>query len=115
MATDLDEAVTAEEAETIRLFVASTGLLGEEAAVQLARVTGAAMAKVAETLVASFRLQVEIPRRDAGVRYVDVVKEYSDITTHSFRRSSAVSMRCCGSRSWPWRSGCGRPTRSIRR
>lgn len=81
MATDPDEAITADEAETIRLFVASTGLLGEGAAVQLARVTGAAMAKVAETLVASFRIQVELPRRDAGVRYVDVIKEYSDITT----------------------------------
>jgi adenylate cyclase len=81
MPTDLDEAITAEEAESIRLFTASTRLLGEETAVQLARVTGAAMAKVAETLVASFRLQVEIPRRDAGVRYVDVIKEYSDITT----------------------------------
>jgi adenylate cyclase len=81
MPTDLDEAITAEEAETVRLFAASTRLLGEETAVQLARVTGAAMAKVAETLVASFRLQVEIPRRDAGVRYVDVIKEYSDITT----------------------------------
>jgi adenylate cyclase len=81
MATDPDEAVTAEEAETIWLFVTSTGLLGEDAAVQLARVTGAAMAKVAETLVGNFRIQVEVPRRDAGVRYVDLVKEYSDIAT----------------------------------
>jgi len=81
MPTDLDEAITAEEAESVRLFAASITLLGEETAVQLARVTGAAMAKVAETLVASFRLQFEIPRRDAGVRYVDVIKEYSDITT----------------------------------
>jgi adenylate cyclase len=80
MATDLDEPVTAEEAETIQLFVASMGLLGEEAAVQLARVTGSAMAKVAETLVGGFRIQVEIPRLESGVRYIDVVKEYSDIT-----------------------------------
>jgi adenylate cyclase len=81
MATDFDERITEDEAETIRLFVASIRLLGEETAVQLARVTGAAMAKVAETLVASFRIQVELPRRDAGVRYVDVIKEYSEITT----------------------------------
>jgi adenylate cyclase len=80
MATDRDEPVTAEEAETIELFVRSMALLGEEAAVQLARVTGSAMAKVAETLVGGFRLQVEIPRLESGVRYVDVVKEYSDIT-----------------------------------
>jgi adenylate cyclase len=80
MTTDRDEPVTAEEAEAIRLFVRSMELLGEEAAVQLARVTGSAMAKVAETLVGGFRLQVEIPRLESGVRYIDMVKEYSDIT-----------------------------------
>jgi class 3 adenylate cyclase len=80
MTTDRDEPVTAEEAEAIGLFVASMELLGEEAAVQLARVTSSAVAKVAETLVGSFRLQLEIPRLDSGVRYIDMVKEYSDIT-----------------------------------
>ena len=80
MTTDLSEPVTAEEAEAIRLFVASTALVGEEAAVQLARVTGSAMAKVAETLVGSFRLQFEIPRLESGVRYIDLIKEYSGIT-----------------------------------
>ena len=79
MTTDLNEPITAEEGETIQLFVASLGLLGEEAAVQLARVTGSAMAKVAETLVGGFRIQVELPRLESGVRYIDVVKEYSDI------------------------------------
>ena len=38
------------------------------------------MAKVAETLVGSFRLQFEIPRLESGVRYIDLVKEYSDLT-----------------------------------
>jgi adenylate cyclase len=80
MTTDPSEPVTTEEAEAIRLFVASTALVGEEAAVQLARVTGSAMAKVAETLVGSFRLQFEIPRLESGVRYIDLIKEYSDIT-----------------------------------
>ena len=79
MTTDLHQPITAEEGETIQLFVASLGLLGEEAAVQLARVTGSAMAKVAETLVGGFRIQVELPRLESGVRYIDVVKEYSDI------------------------------------
>ena len=69
MATDRDEPVTAEEAETIELFVRSMALLGEEAAVQLARVTGSAMAKVAETLVGGFRLQVEVGApHEYGVR-----------------------------------------------
>ena len=79
MTTDRDESLTVEEAETVQLFVASLGLLGEEAAVQLARVTASAMAKVAETLVGAFRIQVELPRLESGVRYIDVVKEYSDI------------------------------------
>jgi adenylate cyclase len=80
LAADRDEPVTEEEAEMIRLFAASMGLLGEEASVQLARVTGSAMAKVAETLVGGFRLQVEIPRLASGVPYLDMIKEYSDIT-----------------------------------
>jgi adenylate cyclase len=80
LATERDEPVTEDEAETIRLFGTSMELLGEEAAVQLARVAASAMARVAETLVGEFRIQVELPRLSAGVPRVDVVKEYADIT-----------------------------------
>ena len=38
------------------------------------------MARLAETVVGVFRLQVELPRRAAGVPYVDVVKEYAELT-----------------------------------
>lgn len=79
--TDPDFPVTAEEAETVRLFAgAHNNLLGEEATLQLARVTGSAMARLAETIVGVFRLQVELPRRDAGMRSVDVVKDYAELT-----------------------------------
>jgi adenylate cyclase len=79
--TDPEFPVTADEAASIRLFAgAHNNLLGDEATLQLARVTGNAMARVAETLVGVFRLQVELPRRAAGRAYVDVVKEYADIT-----------------------------------
>ena len=44
----------------------TTTLLGEEATLQLARVTGNAMTRLAETLVGVFRLRVELPRRAAG-------------------------------------------------
>jgi adenylate cyclase len=72
--------VTADEAESIRLFAgAHTSLLGEEATLQLARVTGSTMARLAETIVGVFRLQVELPRRAAGQDYVDVVKEYAQL------------------------------------
>jgi adenylate cyclase len=77
--TDPQEPMTADEAATVRLLAgASQDLLGEAATVQLARVTGGAMARLAETLVGVFRLQFELPRRAAGKAYVDVVKEYSD-------------------------------------
>jgi adenylate cyclase len=79
--TDPDFHVTAGEAAAIRLFAgASNRLLGEEATLQLARVTGSTMARLAETIVGVFRLQVELPRRTAGTAYVDVVKEYAELT-----------------------------------
>jgi len=81
LSTDPDSLVTDGEAATVRLLAsASTDLLGEEATMQLARVAGNAMARVAETLVGVFRLQVELPRRESGTPYVDVVKEYSGLT-----------------------------------
>ena len=62
--TDPDFHVTADEAAGLRLLAgAHNDLLGDEATLQLARVTGNAMARLAETLVGVFRLQVELPRR----------------------------------------------------
>jgi adenylate cyclase len=79
--TDPDYHATAGEAAAVRLFAgASNALLGEEATLQLARVTGTAMARLAETIVGVFRLQVELPRRSAGTAYVDIVKEYAELT-----------------------------------
>jgi adenylate cyclase len=61
------------------LAAASRDLLGEAAALQLARVVGSAMARVAETLVGAFRLNFELPRRAAGAPEIEFVKETSDI------------------------------------
>ena len=81
IATDPDGHITDDEAAAVRLLAgANNSLLGEAATLQLARVTGSTMARMAETLVGIFRLQVELPRRDAGMPYVDVVKEYADLT-----------------------------------
>jgi adenylate cyclase len=75
-----DEQVTAAEAATVQLLsAAASEFLGEAATVQLARVAGRAMAQIAETLVAAFRIQVELPRLAAGVPDVEVVKGYADI------------------------------------
>lgn len=79
--TDPDLLLTADEAAAVRLFAgAHNDLLGEQATLQMARVTGNAMARLAETVVGIFRLQVEVPRMDAGTPYVDVVREYADLT-----------------------------------
>jgi adenylate cyclase len=76
-----DFPVTADEATSIRLFAgAHNALLGEEATLQLARVTGNAITRVAETLVGVVRLRVELPRRAAGRPYIDVVRDYSELT-----------------------------------
>jgi adenylate cyclase len=78
LSTDPATRTTPGEADAVRLIaLVSNDLLGAESTTQLARVAGNAMARVAETLVGVFRLRVELPRRDAGAAYVDVVKDYS--------------------------------------
>jgi adenylate cyclase len=78
---DPDAPVTEYEAATVRLLAgANNDLLGQEATLQLARVTGSAMARLAEAVVGLFRLRVELPWRAAGMPYVDIVKEYADLT-----------------------------------
>ncbi len=80
LSTEPDRPMTADEAETVRLLaVDGRALLGEEATMQLARVTGSAMARIAETLLGGFRLQYQLPRRDEGTRSVAFIKEYSEL------------------------------------
>ncbi len=80
LSVDPDKPMTVEESDTIRLLaVDGTHLLGEEATMQLARVTGSAMARVAETLLGGFRLRVQLPRKDQGTRSVDFIKETSGL------------------------------------
>ncbi len=81
LSTDPDFPVTAAEAASVRLLAgAHNSLLGEEATLQLARVTGNTMARLAETIVGVFRLQVELPRRVEGRSYVDIVREYAELS-----------------------------------
>ena len=77
---DRDQPMTAAEADSLRLLAEASGeLFGAEATLQVARVAGNAMSRLAEVLVASFRLQYELPRRREGVGEYEVVREYSDI------------------------------------
>ena len=80
LGTDPDELITVDEARAVQLLAGtSLKLLGDTATTQLARVTGNAMAWVAETLVGAFRLNIELPRLDAGTREVEALKAYAEI------------------------------------
>jgi adenylate cyclase len=76
-----EASITSEEAAAIRLLgAASSRLLGPDATIQVARVAGTSMARVAEVLVGAFRLRFELPRLRGGTDYSEVVKEYSALT-----------------------------------
>ncbi len=61
------------------LAAASRDLLGSAATIGLARVLGASAARLAEALVDAMRVQFEMPRRNAGVDYSEVVSQYSSL------------------------------------
>jgi adenylate cyclase len=54
--------------------------IGRDAGMGIARVVGAAGARIAEALVDTFRLGFEVPELSAGTSYVSVVQQYVDIT-----------------------------------
>jgi adenylate cyclase len=82
---DPNERLTEGEAGAIRLIIGGAReVLGDEATLQLARVMGNVVGRLAETLVAAFRLRVELPRRDAGIRDVDIVHGYTEIALNLF-------------------------------
>jgi adenylate cyclase len=76
---DSEARITADEVSAVRLMGDATQLLGFEASVQLARAMGRAMARVAEAVATAIRLNVEQPRRDAGMAYEDIVREISEL------------------------------------
>lgn len=68
------------EVDVLRLIGHSAlEFLGLDSMLQLARVLGSAMVLVAETIVDGFRVEYEVPRRDAGTRYIDIVRNYSEL------------------------------------
>jgi adenylate cyclase len=83
--TDADDWMTAHEAAAFRFLAGlRQQFLGPEATVQVARVAGSAMARIAEVLAATLRIQVELPRQAAGSAYSDVVKEYVALVEGQF-------------------------------
>ncbi|HTX30839.1 MAG TPA: adenylate/guanylate cyclase domain-containing protein [Solirubrobacteraceae bacterium] len=69
--------VTPKQIQTLRLLAEMSGPLGAETGLQLARVMGSSMAQLAEAIVVAFRVKVEMPRRDHGEPYSEVVRDYS--------------------------------------
>ena len=78
----LDDPVTEAEAATIHMLASvSRDLLGEDVTRQLGRVAGLAMSRLAEAIVTAFRLRFELPRRSAGIPYVDVIEQYATVAS----------------------------------
>lgn len=70
--------VTPSQMRTLRVFGQMAGSqLGSETVLQLARVLGSSVAQLAEAIVDSFRVNVEMPRRDRGEPYSEVVEDYA--------------------------------------
>jgi adenylate cyclase len=77
---DPDELLTEGEVTAIRVLTGSSNnLLGAEATTHLARVAVSTMARMAETIVSSFRVNFELPRLLAGVRELDLVRQYAEV------------------------------------
>jgi adenylate cyclase len=77
---DPDERLTDGEVTAIRVLTASSNnLLGSDATTHFARVAVSTMARMAETIVSSFRVNFELPRRLAGVPELEVVRQYAEI------------------------------------
>jgi adenylate cyclase len=56
-----DRVCMEEDVDVFRIFVAGEELMGEDVAMQLARVVGAAMSRVAETAISAFAVQIGVP------------------------------------------------------
>ena len=70
--------VTAGEVETLQKLISnSRAMLGPDAGQPLARVIGSTMTQLADAIVDTFRVQVEIPRRGRGEPYSHVVEDYA--------------------------------------
>jgi len=77
--------LAADQVEALRfLSVAWHDVLGGQTTLQLARVVGASMASIAESVVDGFRLEVELPRRVAGDDYGEVVRDFVTLASTMF-------------------------------
>jgi adenylate cyclase len=77
---DPDERLTEGEVTAIKVLTTSgDNLLGPEATMHLARVAVSTTARLAETIVSTFRVNFELPRRLAGVPELEMVRQYAEV------------------------------------
>ena len=71
--------VTPDAADALRAMAFLRGVVGEDAVLAFARVLGSSAARIADSLAAMMRVGVEVPQRDTGIPYSEVVEGYSTI------------------------------------
>lgn len=74
-----DVTLSTSDAEAIRLFRDISALLGRDTALEIARVTGSALSRVAETVVSAFRVNFHVAERRRGRSSAELAAEYGEI------------------------------------
>ena len=78
-AGDVPSPVTPDAADAVRVMALLAHGVGEESALGFARVVGASTAQLADALSSLTRVGVEVPQRDSGTPYSEVVREYCSL------------------------------------
>ena len=74
--------LASKQAESLRVLAEMTrSLLGPDTTQRIARVLGSSVAQLAEAIVDSFRVKVEMPRQDRGEPYSEIVEDYSRVAS----------------------------------
>lgn len=71
--------VTPDAAQALRLMAALADRLGEDAVLGFARVVGLSVARLADALSSATRVGVEVPQREGGTQYSDIVRGYTEV------------------------------------
>ena len=74
-----EPALTEDEADLLG-FIGTFEVLGADDALQLVRVLGSSVARMADAAVAALRLSMEVPMLSSGGTYADVSRAYGDLT-----------------------------------
>ena len=86
-----DVTLTSSQIDTLRVLGGmGRSVFGRETTEQIARVIGGSVALLAEAIVDSFRVNVEMPRTTAGEPYSEVVQDYAQMASAMFPALTAA-------------------------